>query len=255
MYAAPQSKLSPWLLQIVRAAESPTAMFCFPYAGSGASIYRRWNSLFATEVDLYAMQAPGRETRFLEPFVNSVQELAAAAADAIQNVTDKPVILFGHSLGAICAYETARVLENLGRPPELLIVSGRQCPGSPSKRAPISHLPDGQFLNQVRNYNGTPAEVLNNAELMDILLPLIRSDFALAERYRPKSDPLLTCPILALGSLDDEWLDVASLEKWATLTQGPFETHWFPGDHFYLNSQAQELVLFIKEKMVTLLAV
>lgn len=245
-------KPSPWLFPIVRSTESQVALFCFPYAGSGASVYRGWNKYFSTEVDLYAIQAPGRETRFLEPFVNTIPELAAAAADAIQSITDKPIILFGHSLGSACAFETAKVLERLGRKPELLIVSGRQCPGIPSKRLPISHLPDSQFIHQVRNYNGTPAEVLENAELMEVLLPLIRSDFALAERYQPALDSLLSCPILALGSVDDEWLDVASLEQWATLTQGPFETHWFPGDHFYLNGRAQELVSFIKEKMMSL---
>jgi medium-chain acyl-[acyl-carrier-protein] hydrolase len=252
MRVVSNAKLSPWLYPIIRSDESPIAMICFPYAGSGASIYRGWSKLFSTEVDLYAVQAPGRETRFTEPFVSTIQELATAAALAIQSVTDKPIVLFGHSLGSACAYETARVLEGRGRTPELLIVSGRQCPGTPSKRAPISHLSDSQFLNQVRHYNGTPTEILENAELMEVLLPLIRSDFALAERYRPAPSPTLNCPMLALGSVDDEWLDVETLEQWATLTQGPFETHWFAGDHFYLNRHAQELVSFIKEKMVSL---
>ena len=227
-------------------------MFCFPYAGSGASVYRKWSTLFPIEVDLYAVQPPGRETRFSEPFVNNVPELAAAAANAIQNSTDKSLVLFGHSLGSACAYETARVLERLGRSPELLIVSGRQCPGTPSKRIPISHLPDNQFLDQLRHYNGTPLEVLENAELMEVLLPLLRSDFALAEGYRSAPDPMLSCPLLALGSIDDEWLDIEALEKWATRTKGPFETHWFKGDHFYLNSRTQELVLIIKEKLMSL---
>lgn len=252
MRAAPIAKISPWLSPLVRTTESPVAIFCFPYAGSGASVYRSWNQFFSNEADLYAVQAPGRETRFSEPFVKTIPELAAAVADVIQSVTDKPIILFGHSLGSACAFETAKVLEHRGRAPELLIVSGRQCPGTPSKRAPISHLPDKQFLEQVRQYKGTPIEVLENKELMEVLLPLIRSDFALAERYRPNADDLLSCPILALGSVDDEWLDVEKLEQWATLTQGSFETHWFAGDHFYLNNRTEELVSFIKGKMLSL---
>lgn len=224
-------------------------MFCFPYAGAGASIYRGWDKLFPTEMTLYAIQPPGRETRFSEPFVSSISELANAAADAILEVTDKPIVLFGHSLGAACAYETARVLERAGRSPELLIVSGRQCPGTISKRAPISHLTDAQFLQHVRAYKGTPAAVLENEELMEILLPLLRADFTLAEHYRPAPEPILNCSILGLGSMQDEWLDRATLEPWGALTRGNFETHWFEGDHFYLNPRASELAMLLREKI------
>lgn len=224
-------------------------MFCFPYAGGGASVYRGWNKHFSTEVELYSIQAPGRETRFSEPFVGSISELASAAAQAIQSTTDKPIILFGHSLGAACAYETARALQRAGRTPELLIVSGRQCPGTVSKRAPISHLTDTQFLQHVRTYKGTPAAVLENEELMELLLPLLRADFALAEHYKPTAEPLLTCSILGLGSTQDEWLDVETLEPWGALTQGGFETHWFEGDHFYLNHHTAKLASLLKEKI------
>jgi len=224
-------------------------MFCFPYAGAGASIYRGWGKLFPAELELFAVQAPGRETRFSEPFVTSISALARAAAEAILEATNKPIILFGHSLGAACAYETAQALERAGRSPELLIVSGRQCPGTPSKRTAISHLTDTQFLQQVRTYKGTPAAVLENEELMELLLPLLRADFALAEHYKPVSAPLLTCPILGLGSTQDEWLDIKTLEPWGALTQGSFETHWFEGDHFYLNHRAVELASLLKEKI------
>ena len=226
-------------------------MFCFPYAGGGASVYRGWGKHFPTEIELYSVQAPGRETRFSEAFVGSVTELANAVALAILNATDKPIILFGHSLGAACAYETARALQRIGRTPELLVVSGRQCPGTVSKRAPISHLTDAQFLQHVRTYKGTPAAVLENEELMELLLPLLRADFALAEHYKPATEPLLTCSVLGLGSTQDEWLDVETLEPWGSLTQGSFETHWFEGDHFYLNHHATELASLLKEKIAT----
>ncbi|MDN3988594.1 thioesterase II family protein [Zwartia vadi] len=244
-----QSKPSSWLVPLSRHTNSKLTIFCFPYAGAGASIYRNWGKLFPDHVDMYAIQAPGRETRFSEPFVRDIAEFAIETAAAIQKTTEQPVVLFGHSLGAACAYETARALERAGQTPELLIVSGRQCPGTASKRAPIAHLSDKQFLAHVLAYKGTPAAVLENEELIELLLPLLRADFGLAENYRPSIEPLLTCPIIGLGSTEDEWLDRETLEKWGELTKGNFETHWFEGDHFYLNHQTKELVTFLREKI------
>lgn len=244
-----QTKPSPWLLPLNSHQNSQLTVFCFPYAGAGASVYRSWGKMFTNDIEAYAVQAPGRETRFSEPFVLSIAQLAQQASQAILNATNKPLVLFGHSLGAACAYETARALERAGRAPELLIVSGRQCPGTVSKRAPIAHLSDEEFLAHVRTYKGTPSAVLENEELMELLLPLLRADFGLAERYRPSVEPLLTCTMLGLGSTEDEWLDAETLEPWGNLTSGDFETHWFEGDHFYLNQKTEELVTFLKEKI------
>lgn len=240
-----------WLISLTPSKAGNVSLFCFPYAGAGASVYRSWNKLLSDDIDAFAIQAPGRETRFLEPFVSSINDLANQAAQAILPETDKPIILFGHSLGAVCAYETARVLERLGRSPELLIISGRQCPGTASKRAPIGHLSDEQFLEHVRTYKGTPSAVLENKELMELLLPLLRADFNLSEQYRPKLEPMLSCPILGLGSSQDEWLDRETLQAWGKLTRGGFDTHWFEGDHFYLNQQTEGLLNVIKEKIST----
>ena len=236
-------------MPLTQSKTSTLSVFCFPYAGAGASVYRSWTKHFTPDMDLYSIQAPGRETRFSEDFIGSIPELASVVADAIQSATDKPIILFGHSLGAACAYETARALQRLARSPALLILSGRQCPGTISKRHPIAHLSDSQFLEQVRTYKGTPSAVLENEELMDLLLPLLRADFALAEQYKPIQEPLLNCPVLGLGSTQDEWLDKESLDSWRNLTRGRFETHWFEGDHFYLNHQTQALVSFIQKKI------
>jgi medium-chain acyl-[acyl-carrier-protein] hydrolase len=244
-----QTKHSPWLLPLKHSAASSLSVFCFPYAGAGASVYRSWNKLFTPDMNLYAIQAPGRETRFSEDFVGSIPELASTVAKEILNTTDKPIVLFGHSLGAACAYETARALEHTGRSPELLILSGRQGPGSISKRAPIAHLSDTEFLQHVLTYKGTPAAVLENEELMELLLPLLRADFSLAEQYKPRPEPLLTCPVLGLGSTQDEWLDHESLERWGDLTLGSFESHWFEGDHFYLNHRTEELVSYVQKRI------
>ncbi len=242
-------KPASWLIPLTPSKVGNLSLICFPYAGAGASVYRNWSKLLPHNLDAFAIQAPGRETRFLEPFVSSINDLANQAARAIMLETEKPVVLFGHSLGAACAYETARVLERLGRVPELLIISGRQCPGTASKRTSIGHLSDEQFIEHVRTYKGTPSAVLENKELMELLLPLLRADFNLSEQYRHAPEPLLSCPILGLGSFQDEWLDHETLQAWGKLTQSGFETHWFEGDHFYLNQQTEELLNVIKEKI------
>lgn len=250
----PTAKLASWLVSLTPSGVGDVSVFCFPYAGAGASVYRSWAKLLPSHLNAFAIQAPGRETRFLEPFVSSITELANQAAQAILRETEKPIVLFGHSLGAACAYETARALERSGHTPELLIVSGRQCPGTPSKRAPIGHLSDKQFIDHVRMYKGTPSAVLENKELMELLLPLLRADFSLSEQYRPLAEPLLSCPILGLGSTDDEWLDHDTLQAWENLTRSDFETHWFEGDHFYLNQQTEALLNVINEKISALSA-
>ena len=242
-------KPASWLIPLTPSKVGNVSLFCFPYAGAGASVYRTWTKLLPHDLEAFAIQAPGRETRFMEPFVSSITELANQAARAITLETDKSVVLFGHSLGAACAYETARVLERLGRTPELLIISGRQCPGTASKRNPIAHLTDKEFLEHVRTYKGTPSAVMENTEMMELLLPLLRADFSLSEQYRPNLEHLLSCPILGLGSSQDEWLDLETLKAWGKLTQGGFDMHWFEGDHFYLNQQTEELLSVIKEKI------
>ena len=245
-------KAGNWLIPLVQNKTSALRLFCFPYAGGGASVFRNWKNLLSQDLDAYALQAPGRETRFSEIPISDIDVLVRHAVDAIRPMTDRPFALFGHSLGSTIAFETARQLQNEGFNPALLIVSGRQCPGAPSKRIPIGHLPEKEFLKGLEGYNGTPAEVLRNKDLIELLLPMIRADFLLSENYRYQAEAgILNCPILALGSHQDIWLDPAYLEGWSKFTSGEFESQWFEGDHFYLNQHTAELVAEINLKLHT----
>lgn len=227
-------------------------LFCFPYAGGGASIFRNWKNFLSKDIEAYALQAPGRETRFSEPPIADMEELVSQAVEAIKPLAHVPFAMFGHSLGSTIAFETARCLQELGHDPNLLIVSGRQCPGAPSKRSPIGHLPEKDFLEGLKGYNGTPTEVLQNKDLIELLLPMIRADFLLSETYRHQENAgLLRCPILALGSRQDVWLDPAYIDGWSKFTSGSFETQWFEGDHFYLNQYTADLVSQINLKLMT----
>ena len=224
-------------------------MVFFPYAGAGASVYRSWSKFFSPNFECLAFQPPGRETRFTEPLLTNVSDYAKHACDAINALPDdRPLILFGHSLGALAAYETAVELYRRGRSLRCLIVSGRQDPDSPSKRKHISHLEDGEFVRQMATYNGTPAEVLGNAELLELLLPMIKADFSMSEKYSGRSEIILDCPLLAIGSHQDFWLDTDAVDRWCQVTSGKFQTRWFEGDHFYLNHQTEKLVGFLNEQ-------
>ena len=244
------SRPSAWLQRLTRdSVAGSMRLFCFPYAGGSASVFRDWNAYLPKNIDAFAIQPPGRETRFAEPPVSDFREYVKQSVQAILPFTDRPFAIFGHSLGAAAAFETARLLEKHGVATRLLIVSGRQSPGSPPRNAPIAHLPDADFLKAVASYNGTPAEVLDNQDLMEILLPMMRADFSLAENYRYTPDLKLSCPIIALASRQDQWLDAETIARWSGMTAGPFESKWFEGDHFYLNQYTRELVELVGERL------
>ena len=243
------NSLQSWLIPITPARRSGVRMICFPYAGAGAIIYRSWAALLDPGIECFAIQPPGRGSRFREDLLSSVSEYARLASLAIRSLpADRPLILFGHSLGALAAYETAVQLKRADCQLDSLVLSGRQDPDSPCKREPISHLQNDVFIEQMASYNGTPAEVLANPDLLELLLPMIKADFSMSEQYRGRSETKLGCRVFALGSRNDDWLDADSLDQWAKVTSGEFQTQWFEGDHFYLNHHTEELVAFLCQK-------
>lgn len=239
-----------WLVPLNQPTRPEIRIFCFPYAGGGPSVYRSWKTLLPSHIAGFSFHSPGRESRFTEALIKDFSILVTQAAQAIKPFAHEPFVLFGHSLGSLIAFETARTLESQGYKPELLIVSARQCPQTPSKRKPISHLPEQEFLQEMASYNGTPAQVLANQELMELLSPMIRADFHLAENYKFQDNGrLLTCPILALAASQDHWVTPEGIEKWSNFTSTGFESRQFEGDHFYLNQQSERLIAFINQRI------
>jgi surfactin synthase thioesterase subunit len=243
--------LSNWLISAGTRTAAKVNFFCFPYAGGGASVFRSWPKFLDQSIQLFGVQAPGRESRFSEKPLITISDYAGQAAQVIMKQTGStPLVLFGHSLGAAVAYETARCIERTGKKVSCLIVSGRQAPHLKSKMMPISQQSDLEFIASLKRLGGTAKEVLANPELLEILVPMIKSDFAMSETYVGSTLSGLTCPVWAIGSKDDIWLDSNSLNLWNYVTTGQFETKWFEGDHFYLNSSSQaDLLLFISEEL------
>ncbi|MDB5368361.1 MAG: grsT [Rhodospirillales bacterium] len=212
-------------------------IFCFPYAGGGASVFRKWRRV--RDVEFCPVQLPGREARFRETLARTPQAAIPPLLDALGPYLDRPFALFGYSLGANVAFAFANALAAAGLPsPERLVVAARDNPWAPPRFPGRHALPDDAFIAHLRSLGGTPAQVFDNPELLALLLPLLRADFALNEALVAPESTVLACPVVALGGADDGFVDAAGLQGWARATRGPFRMLQVPGGHFFLHEQS-----------------
>ncbi len=224
-------------------------LFCFPYAGGGASIFRSWQADTGPFVRIHAIRLPGRESRIFEPPLRSVAEAAKTIAAEILPGIEGPFAFFGYSFGALLAFETARVIRRQGTGPTRLMVAALKAPQLPLGRKPIHDLPDREFAEEIRKFRGTPDAVLQNDELMSLVLPAIKADFTAYETYRYSAEAPLHCPILAMGGTKDPSVSPDELAAWGEQTAARFETRFFPGDHFFIHSARQLLTWTIAQEM------
>jgi medium-chain acyl-[acyl-carrier-protein] hydrolase len=234
------------------AVDAPVRLFCFNHAGGGPAFFRPWRKALAPDVDVRPVQLPGRESRFDEPPYRRLDQLLDPLCAALTPYLDGPYALFGHSMGALVAYEVARRLTGrVGPAPSCLVVSGRRGPHVPDNRPHLHGLPDDQFLAGVGRLGGLPREVLDQRDLVEMVLPTLRADYELCETYRPLPGGRLTCPVAAyLGTADTE-VDRAGLEGWRQETTGEFTVRIFPGDHFYLKGGRPDVLLAVRQDMRT----
>jgi medium-chain acyl-[acyl-carrier-protein] hydrolase len=217
-------------------------LFCFPYAGGSASVFRAWVNSFPQEIDICPIQYPGREKRIIESPFTSIEPLIDELANVLLPELDIPFAFFGHSLGALISFELARRLQRKGISPVQLFVSSYHAPGIAKRKAPMHLLPDTEFVERLREYNGTPDAVLQNSELMKVLLPTLRADFALHETYVYSSGVPLTCPISAFGGIKDLEVKSNDLKLWKEQTIDSFKLQMFQGDHFYIHNNDKGLI-------------
>ncbi len=230
-------------------------LFCLPYSGAAANIYYPWSDILPSSWEVCPVQLPGRGARMAEPLAVSLGPQVEALADGLLPYLDKPFAFFGHSMGALLSFELARRLRRAAAPlPVHLFVSGHPAPQLPDRNPPLHALPQGQFLEKLRELNGTPEEVLQHQELLELLVPILRADFAVCETYVYQAEPPLPCPISAYSGLGDDYVNRHELEAWQAQTTAPVKVRMFPGDHFYLNSARPYLLQALARELEQTLA-
>lgn len=213
-------------------------------------MFRSWGSLLPRNVQLAPVQLPGREQRMAESAFASMDALVPAVVDGIRTHLDRPFAIFGHSMGALVAYEVTRALRRAGlRTPVRLFVSGHRAPQLLDRRPPLHLLRGEAFLDALRALDGTPEEVLQHAELMSLVEPLLRADFQLCETYVHREERPLDVPLSVFGGEQDANVDRDELEAWRNTSTAPMTLRVFPGGHLYLHQERETLVAAIAEEL------
>lgn len=208
-------------------------MVCFPHAGGSASYFHPLaHSPLLPTAEVLAVQYPGRQDRRREPLVDDIPRLADLVAEALAPFDDRPLALFGHSMGAVLAFETAH---RLARQPRHLFVSGRRAP-SRFRRGTVHLLSDRDLVGELRRAGGTDPRFLDDEELLAEILPVVRNDYRAVELYRWNPVPPLGCPVTALVGDRDPQAALDDVRAWRDHTTGTFDLKTFPGGHFYLNT-------------------
>lgn len=227
-------------------------LFCFPYAGGGAAVYRGWFHTLSSDIELGAVRLPGRETRVLEPPADCWSDLVRRVADGVAPLLDLPFALFGHSMGALIAFELARELRRRDDTagPVRLFVSGARAPTRPHPDPPLRHLSDRELVKEVhRRYGAVPPAVIDNSEFVDVIAPCLRADFTLVETYRYAPGPAMACPISCFSGSRDRGIGSEDLVEWSRQTANTFRMRMFDGDHFFLESAFGEVRRAVEEEL------
>lgn len=234
---------------------SQMRLFCFPYAGGGAWVYRKWKESLIDEVDLYSIQLPGRENRIDEVPITSMPTMRARLAEEIAPYLDKPCVFFGHSLGSLIAFECARELRKRDLPlPQRMIVSGRRAPHIERDGEPWHRMSDIDLMAQVRSMGGTPDGVLENNELRALFMPLLRADFNLNEAYECSNEAPLPVVATMFRGTNDATTSSAQAEEWRRHFSSPVRFVEYDGGHFFIDSHFSAVIGQVNAELAAALA-
>lgn len=250
-----RSPKSPWIPYVRNNPQAHLRLFCLPYAGGGASAYWSWRQEIISEVEVCPVQMPGREHRIKEPPLCMLPLLVDAIFDNIRSHLDLPYAIFGHSMGAVLAFELAdRCRQEMDIQPVHLFASGTDAPQLPEVEPLIYKLPDHEFIRELQVINGDLNAQLKHQELMQLLLPALRADFTAIQTYKYNHRPPLDCPITAFGGSEDPYVSLEGLESWSAQTTSRFESKRFKGGHFFLETARTELIEEINDRLRSCLA-
>lgn len=232
--AAPRTYRTPWL-PVCPPSAPGTRLFCFPHAGAGGLAYREWGRLLPPGIQVLPVLPPGRETRWREALYTSIEPYVEDLATALAPELRAPYALFGHSLGALVAFELARRLRASGvAEPVHLFVSGRIAPQITEHRRVLHRLPPGDLARELAALGGIPGHVDLGDQRLSHVLAALRADLSVNERYAFRAEPVLGTAVTALGGATDPRVNATELGAWCTQTSGPFALRTYQGGHFYL---------------------
>lgn len=247
--SAPNS--SSWFEHLSRAKEPALRMFCFPYAGGSADVFRGWQRWFPERIDVCLVHLPGRGKNIKQPAFTRLIPLVKELADRIDHEIGIPYVLYGHSMGALISFELSReLLRRHGNGPEHLFVSGRVAPQWPPDEITFN-LPDDKFLDELKKLNGTPREVLENPELMQLFSNILRADFETVQTYEYHQGEPLPCPITVYGGLEDKDVPSESCHAWGKQTSAGYKVRMFHGDHFFIRNSRPEFITAFQRDLVS----
>lgn len=240
-----------WLRRFHPAPDAATRLLCLPHAGGSASYYFPVSRALSPDIEVLAVQYPGRQDRHSEPCIDSVEGLADRLVPALRPFLDRPLTIFGHSLGATLGFEVALRLEQAGVVPTALFASGRRAPSR--VRDERSHLlDDAGLVADIKALNGTEASLLDDEDILRMVLPAVRGDYRAAELYRYRPGPKLNCPVYAFIGDADPKVTVDEANAWRAHSACEFELTVFAGGHFYLNAHVPEILERIKAHTSTI---
>jgi surfactin synthase thioesterase subunit len=237
-----------WVRRFHPAPDAHARLVCLPHAGGSASFFFPVAKALAPAVDVLAVQYPGRQDRRHEPVVDNISDLADHILDALRDLDDRPLALFGHSMGAVLGYELALRMPAAGLPaPTRLFASGRRAP-SRDRAERVHEGSDAELVSELRKLGGVEAAMLADPEVLEMILPAIRGDYRAVETYRHDPGRKLDCPVTVLTGDSDPRVSMDEARAWAEHTTGPTDLEVLPGGHFFLVDQQDRVLEIVRQE-------
>lgn len=245
-----KSNPNDWITILNPRPDARCRLYCLPHAGGGAALFRTWPNALPADVEVCPIQLPGREMRFAEHRFTSIAGLVHTLAPIILPHLQKPFAVFGHSMGGLIGFELIRELRRLDAPaPVRLFIAARQAPQLVETHPPLHGLPDQEFFEALhRRYGGIPGEALNNQEIRDVFIPLLRADVEMVETYRYQPEQPLDCPITVFGGRSDSIAE-AYLRAWQQQSRQPVFVRVMEGSHFFMHTARADLLAVIGRQL------